>query len=202
MRRLGSRVVVLLAVAVSLLLVLVPSPASAGCGTVGVWAGWQFSNEGGRFDGWKGGVDYEYRVGARIIPELQFALEVPFESWQSTPKVQTNLGGFHLNTTTWSIIPTAKVYWSALPELRPYIGAGVGYARTDFDDPIDDGENSLAWRAVAGAEYILPIKLPFWVFLEYQYTSVGIEDAQPILDLGDDSDLGGNAITGGIRFGF
>lgn len=168
-------------------------------GSVGLWGGYQFSNEHGDFDTWKVGIDYEHSLKfLDFCPKLEFAVQIPFEYWSAEPKA----GIFEVDTTTWAIIPTLKAYYQLLPELRPYVGAGLGYARTEYDEPIDAGENSFAWRVVAGAEYQLLPRQPFAVFGEYEYTSVGLEDPRPVIGLGHDPDLGGNAISGGVRLRF
>ncbi len=205
MKRFATRVLPLALVLTLVLALPAAQAAQEGNHTVGVWAGYEFNNKSGDFSDGKWGIDYEYRLQMPMLDEFALGLELPFQYYSPSPRVQTNLGKFGLDTTVWTLLPSVKVYWLGLRELplHPYVGAGVGWGHVEYDDPIDDSEDVLAWRVAVGAEYEVPVKqLPFLVFGEFEYSEVPVDKAEPVLAVKSDSDFGAKAVQGGLRFRF
>jgi opacity protein-like surface antigen len=169
-----------------------PAGDSHADNSVAVWVGWHFSHEND-LDTWKIGGEYEYRTRSVALPVLDLALALPFEYYEVEPE----RGRFDdIDVTTYSLMPTAKVYLMALPALHPYIGAGVGWARTELGHPLHDTEDSLAWRVLVGAEYVLFPASPFLIFGEFEYTEIELDDRP------GEPDVGGDAVLGGVRLRF
>ena len=182
-----------LAVVLCALALLWPgSVAQAGTYSAAVFGGWHWGHKGGGFDTFKGGAEVEYRTRLAGLPLFELALALPFSYYEAEP----NIGGFRdVDVTTYSLIPTAKAYLTAIPALHPYAGFGLGWARTDVGGPFNDTEDSLAVRVIVGAEYVLFPASPFLVFGEYEYTSIDLDE--PI-----DADVGGDAVLFGVRLRF
>jgi opacity protein-like surface antigen len=177
---------------VALLLVMMPASAMAGSYVFSAWGGWQFQNEDAIDDAWKVGAEVEYRMGVTAMP-LEVGLALPFEY------MAADNAGFDIDQYTF--IPTVKAYLTAIPIITPYVGGGVGYARTDIDRPGVDSQDSLALKAVAGAELHLIPASPFYLFGEWEYNWIEVDDGV-IIGAGDSPDVGGNAVQGGARFRF
>lgn len=185
MRKLAAAI--LLALALS---ALWPAPQAHAGSSLAVFGGWHFSHEGGGFDTLKGGAEYEWRAAVPLLPKIfEFALALPFTYYEAEP----DIGAFrHVEVKVYSVVPTAKAYLTLTPALHPYAGVGLGWARSEFDEPVGGSEDGLAVRVIAGAEYLLFPASPFLVFGEYEYTTLDLDEPR-------DLDLGGNALLAGVR---
>lgn len=78
----------------------------------------------------------------------------------------------HMNTQTWAYMANAYYDLNLHPELRPYVGAGVGYARTSAhvrheDVSFKGKDDGFAYQGIAGVNYALCEKTDLG--LEYRY---------------------------------
>lgn len=74
--------------------------------------------------------------------------------------VSTKDDDYKETSNTFSVMPTGTYYFKATPSLRPYVGAGVGYATTKYTEKfanISESEDydGLAWKAKGGFVYLL-----------------------------------------------
>lgn len=80
----------------------------------------------------------------------------------------------HAHTQTWAYMANAYYDLNIHPELRPYVGGGIGYARTNAkirheDLTVRGKDDGFAWQGIAGANYALCEKTDLG--LEYRYFS-------------------------------
>ena len=65
---------------------------------------------------------------------------------------------FEEKSSTFSILPNATYYFPTASKVRPYLGAGVGYASltsTDFFEENETTKGGLLWGAKGGIVFLL-----------------------------------------------
>lgn len=85
-------------------------------------------------------------VGYFVMDNLSVGLD--FSLTSITAKEDGEKG----TQTTVNILPNATYYFTTVSNLRPYLGAGVGYGSTTIESKTTDG---FAWGVKGGAVYLL-----------------------------------------------
>ena len=133
------------------------------------------------------GAGYDLGNGLRAEGELTYS-KSDFDGASGDAK---SLGGFA------NIVYDFKV--PGLPDqIRPFVGAGVGFANVKLDDGlVDDDDTGFAYQAKAGVSYKVNDRLTAEMAYRYQRVA-DVQFRSGASDL--EGDLGSQAITVGLRY--
>ena len=97
-------------------------------------------------------------AGYFVINNLAIGVDLGFNSTKTTFK-NSSLGmDYEDKSSTFTILPNATYYFPTASKVRPYLGAGIGYASltsTDFFEERETTKGGFLWGAKGGIVYLL-----------------------------------------------
>ena len=161
-------------------------------GDVGATAGGEFDEDAAAIDmddGWAAGIGggYEFANGLRAEGELLYL---------SNDLDSDVVDG---ETKTTGAFANVAYDFNRAGRIRPFVGAGVGFAQVDYDDgTVDDDDIGFAYQAKAGLAYDINERMT----TEVAYRYIGVTD----VEFGSNAasslsgDYNNQAVTVGLRY--
>lgn len=145
-----------------------------------------------------GGFQSSYNTASKSPLNVQLerrnktGLSFGGEIYSYSNDIATTGGAPDAKQDTRLLLANAKYYFPTTGSLRPFVGAGIGYASTSYSGNLTGSATGLAYQGLAGAELRFN---RMGLYLQYKYLAATVGSSEKL-------EVGGSGILAGIGFIF